>query len=112
MEKSDEQVFDVDPHFFSIVLSLSSAAMQQLGKVPNPMSQKIEKNLLQARMTIDILIMLKNKTKSNLTPKETQMLKNTLSDLQLNYADEAAKEEKSKADGEGQKAVQEDHKKE
>ena len=96
MHNDNEKTTDIDPHFFSVVLSLSSAAMQQIGKVPNPMTQKIEKNLIQAQMSIDILDMLKKKTKGNLTPKEDQMLKNTLSDLQLNYADEAAKEEKSK----------------
>lgn len=95
MEKLNEQLKAIDHNFFSLVLSLSSAAMQQLGKIPNPISQKIEKNLVQAQITIDMLVMLKNKTKGNRTPKEDQLIKSSLSDLQLNYADEVAKDEKN-----------------
>ncbi|MBD3271659.1 MAG: DUF1844 domain-containing protein [Elusimicrobia bacterium] len=78
---------DMDPHFFSLVLSLSSAAMQQLGKVPNPMTSKVDRNLVQAQMTIDILDMIEKKTSGNLSDKEEKLIKNTLSDLKLNYAD-------------------------
>jgi hypothetical protein len=55
------------------------------------MTGKTEKELANAQITIDLLAMLKEKTKGNLSPDEDRMLSNTLSDLQLNYADEAAK---------------------
>lgn len=72
----------------SIVLMLASACWQQLGKVPNPLSGKIEKDITHANMTIELLQMLREKTKGNLTSEEDKLLSNTLADLQLNYADE------------------------
>ena len=86
---------DMDSHFFGLIFSLASAAMQQLGKVPNPGTSAVEQNLAQAQMTIDLLIMVKQKTKGNLTAKEEQFLANTLTDLQLNYADEVSKKQES-----------------
>ncbi|MDR1942872.1 MAG: DUF1844 domain-containing protein [Endomicrobium sp.] len=44
-----------------------------------------------AQVTIDMLIMLRDKTKGNLTKKEEEMLSSTIPNLQINYADEAAK---------------------
>lgn len=82
----------IDTHFLSLVMMMASAAWQQLGKVPNPMSGKVEKDLAHAQMSIDLLVMIREKTKGNLSPEEDKMLSNTVSDLQLNYADEAAKE--------------------
>ncbi|MFH1378965.1 MAG: DUF1844 domain-containing protein [bacterium] len=108
MNHTHDHVKEVDPHFFSLVLSLSSAAMQQLGKIPNPMSQKVEKNLVQAQMTIDMLLMVKNKTAGNLSPKEDQLIKSSLSDLQLNYADEVEKANKSRENAAKEEPPQKD----
>lgn len=110
MNRTQDHLKEVDPHFFSLVLSLSSAAMQQLGKLPNPMTQKIEKNLVQAQMTIDMLLMIKNKTAGNLSPKEDQLMKSTLTDLQLNYADEVEKANKSRESTAQKEAPQKDQK--
>ncbi|MBN1822834.1 MAG: DUF1844 domain-containing protein [Endomicrobiales bacterium] len=82
---------NVNSHFASIVMMLASACWQQLGKIPNPMSGKTEKELQHAQVTIDLLVMLRDKTKGNLTKDEESLIANTISDLQLNYADEAAK---------------------
>jgi hypothetical protein len=71
---------------------LASACWQQLGKVPNPLSGKIERQIDHAKLTIDMLIMLKEKTAGNLTEEEEKILLTTLSDLELNYADESKKE--------------------
>jgi hypothetical protein len=83
--------------FISLVMMLTSAAWQQLGKVPNPVTGKIEKEITHAQVTIDLLVMLKEKTKGNLNADEEKMLNSTISNLQLNYADEANKpDEKAK----------------
>lgn len=74
--------------FLSLIYSLSNAAMMQLGKLPNPVSGKTEKNLEQAKSTIDLLRILKDKTKGNLTKREEEFLINILTNLELNFADE------------------------
>ena len=72
-------------------MSLTTAAWSQLGKIPHPMTKKIEKDLEQAQITIDFIRMLVEKTKGNLTPKEHELLTTTVTDLELNFADEVKK---------------------
>jgi hypothetical protein len=81
-------------HFISLILSLSQAGMLQMGKITNPLTGKIERNLEQAKVTIDMLEMLKEKTKGNLVKDEEKLISDTLATLQLNYIDEVKKEEK------------------
>jgi len=95
----------LDPHFISLVLSLSQAAMQQMGKIVHPLTGKIEKNLEQAKLTIDMLEMLKEKSKGNLVKEEERLISDSLATLQLNYVDEINKEEK-----EGKKEKEEERK--
>jgi len=84
-----------DKYFLSLVMMLASAAWQQLGKIPHPVSGKTEKDLKSAQITIEILSMLKEKTKGNITADEDKAIANVLSDLQLNYADELSKQNPS-----------------
>ena len=79
--------------FMSIVLSLSQAAMQHMGKITNPLTGKIDRNLEQAKVTVDMLEMLKEKTEGNLVKDEEKLINETLATLQLNYVDEAKKGE-------------------
>jgi len=81
-------------YFMSLVLSLSQAAMQQMGKITNPLTGKIERNLEQAKVTIDMLEMLKEKTIGNLVEEEERLISDILATLQLNYVDELKKGEK------------------
>ncbi len=74
--------------FLSLVFSLQSAAWFQMGKVASPISGKIERDLLQAKMSIDLLIMLQEKTKGNLSAEEQQILNSAVYNLQMNYVDE------------------------
>ena len=88
--------------FMSLVLSLSQAAMQHMGKVTNPLTGEIERNLEQAKVTIDMMEMLKEKSKGNLVKEEEKFIGETLATLQLNYVDEVKKgkeEEKEKQEG-------------
>ncbi|MDD5686339.1 MAG: DUF1844 domain-containing protein [Elusimicrobia bacterium] len=84
----------IDEYFLSLLFSLSSAAMQQMGKISNPLTSKVEKNLEQAKISIDMIEMLKVKTKGNLSEDENKFLESTLSDLQLNFVDELQKDTK------------------
>lgn len=80
--------------FAQLVMSFQAAAWQQLGKIKNPLTDKIERNLDQARYSIDILEMLRNKTKGNLSEDEQKFLNHVISELQLNYVDEFTKAQK------------------
>jgi hypothetical protein len=86
--------------FGQLVAMLHFAAMQQLGKVKNPMTDTIERNLEAARHTIDTLDMLQARTRGNLTPEEDQFLRQMLQELKLNYVDEVAKGDAPPAKGE------------
>jgi len=74
--------------FYQVVSMFQLAAMQQMGKIPNPLSNRIERDLDQAKMTVDILSMLKEKTAGNLTRQEQECLGKALFECQMNYLDE------------------------
>lgn len=83
---------DISKHgFITLVSSFYIACWQQLGKVANPLTGKIERNLEQAKYSIDILIVLKEKTKGNLTNEEENSLNQAIANLQMNYVDESNK---------------------
>jgi hypothetical protein len=77
--------------FTQVVLMFHTAAMQQLGKLKNPLTDAIERNLEAAQNSIDLLDMLKEKTKGNLSEEETRLLTQVIRELKLNYVDEANK---------------------
>jgi hypothetical protein len=72
----------------SLLYLFHTTGMQGLGKLMNPVTQKIEKNNIQAKESIDMLEMLKEKTKGNISPELTRLLDQFLTDLRLNYVDE------------------------
>lgn len=96
-EKRSEELF------INFIIMMSQSVMLHLGKIVNPMSGKVEKNLEGARAAIDLLVMLKEKTKGNLSDREEKFFATTLSTLQMNYVDEIKKEEKEPA-GKGEEA--------
>lgn len=77
--------------FLQIVLGLQQAAMVSLGKLLNPISGKIERNLEGARNTIDTLAAIDARTRGNLEPDEQRVLTQVLTDLRMNYVDEVKK---------------------
>jgi len=84
MEKDDQL-------FIQLLYIFHSSAMQALGKLKNPITGKIEKNLDQAKQSIDMLKMLKEKTANNLTPELIRALDSFLTEVKLNYVDEVNK---------------------
>ena len=78
-------------NFASFVLSISSSVLLHFGDVPDPISGKKERNLPMAKQTIDILGILKEKTKGNLEKDEEQLLDHLLHDLRLKYVEECKK---------------------
>ena len=78
--------------FVQLVAMFQAAALQQMGKIKNPVTDQIEKNMEQAQLSIDLIDMLKEKTKGNRSPEEERFISGILQDLKLNYVDELAKE--------------------
>ena len=71
--------------FQALVFSLSSTALFQLGLAPDPVTGKREKDLTAAKQTIDILGILLDKTKGNLTSEEAHLLNDCVHDLRMAY---------------------------
>jgi hypothetical protein len=71
--------------FTSFIFSLSTSVLIQLGEIQDPFTQKLVKNLSLAKQTIDLIGMLKEKTKGNLTPEEEKVMEYILYDLKMRY---------------------------
>jgi hypothetical protein len=84
--------------FMQLAITFQAAAWQQMGKIKNPITDKIERNLDQARYSIDMLEMLRSKTHGNLSEDETKFLGHVISELQLNFVDELKKDESAKSE--------------
>ncbi len=82
--------------FTALVEQWQAQAWIALGKVPNPATNKIERNLELAKMAIDMLDMIKEKTSGNLTDAENRMITKIIADLKLNYVDEYEREKREK----------------
>lgn len=80
---------EMTQRFIEFVMMQSQQAALFLGRLPNPHTGKTEPNLEVARMLIDQLEMLREKTRGNLNHEETEILASILADLQLSYAQAA-----------------------
>jgi Domain of unknown function (DUF1844) len=80
--------------FIEFVLMQAQNAAFVLGQIPHPQTGKAEVNLDLARLLIDQLAMIQEKTKGNLNKDEAQILANTLSNLQIAFV-EAVREQRS-----------------
>jgi hypothetical protein len=74
--------------FSSLLFSLSSSAFVNLGAIPNPDTGKVEKNLPLVKQTIDLLGLLRDKTRNNLTAEEETLFDHLLYDLRMSYVRE------------------------
>jgi hypothetical protein len=81
--------------YLQMIFMYHAACMEHLGKVKSTITGKIERNLAAAQGTIDMLDMLKEKTKGNLSAQEERFLTELLRELKLNFVDEKAKDEKA-----------------
>ena len=78
-----------DQLFLQLLYLMHHTAMQELGKIANPVSGELKRDLEKAKQAIDMLEMLKEKTKGNLSKELDKTQEMMLSELRLNYADEA-----------------------
>ncbi|OGP71822.1 MAG: hypothetical protein A2W09_08480 [Deltaproteobacteria bacterium RBG_16_50_11] len=72
-------------NFINFMLSLSTSALIQLGEIQDPMTKETVKNLPLAKQTIDLIGMLTEKTKGNLSPDEERLMEQILYDLRMRY---------------------------
>jgi hypothetical protein len=85
-------------YFIQLVLMFQTAAIQQMGKLENPITKKVERDLEQAKFSIDMLEMIQQKTKNNLSENEKKFLDHILFELRMNYVDEVNRDKEKKND--------------
>jgi Domain of unknown function (DUF1844) len=81
------QTGEMTQRFIEFVMMHAQNAALFLGQIPNPKTGEPEVNLDLARMFIDQLEMIQEKTRGNLTNEETMVLRNTLSNLQMAFVE-------------------------
>lgn len=81
-QKSSEPL---EINFSTFVLSLISSAFYYLGDIPDPATGKTQQDFPAVKQTIDILIMLKEKTQNNLNAEETKLIEQLIYELQMKY---------------------------
>ena len=77
--------------FQHLILMFQTLALQQLGKLSNPISGAVERDLHQAKITIDMLGMLQRRTAGNLDEEEKRLLDAAVLGLQMNFVDESGR---------------------
>ena len=85
--QTSTQSGELSQRFIEFVMMQAQNAALFLGQIPNPQTGKGEVNLELAKMFIDQLAMIQEKTRGNLTNEETAVLRNTLSNLQMAFVE-------------------------
>ena len=93
---TEQQLFD------QLISSLVHSAWVYLGKVKNPMNDKLEKNIDQASIQIDMLDMLFKRMTGNLSEEEEQYLSHIIRELKMNFVEEKNNPEKSNSSQSGE----------
>ena len=89
--QTSTQSGELSQRFIEFVMMHAQNAALFLGQIPNPKTGEGEVNLELAKMFIDQLAMIQEKTRGNLTNEEVGVLRNTLSNLQMVYVEVAQK---------------------
>ena len=99
---TEQQLFD------QLISSLVHSAWVYLGKVKNPMNDKLEKNIDQASVQIDMLDMLFKRMTGNLSEEEEQYLSNIIRELKMNFVEEKNNPEESNSPQSGEEKSKEE----
>src|SRR5881392_2649460 len=95
--QTSTQSGELSQRFIEFVMMQAQNAALFLGQIPNPKTGEGEVNLELAKMFIDQLAMIQEKTRGNLTNEETTVLRNALSNLQMAYVEVAREAPKGAA---------------
>ncbi|MEA3280160.1 MAG: DUF1844 domain-containing protein [Thermodesulfobacteriota bacterium] len=87
-EKQEPEIHLPEINFPTFIISLNASALVHLGVIEDPATGKKVKNLPMGKQTIDVLSMLEEKTRGNLSKEEENMLKHILYDLRIIYVKE------------------------
>lgn len=87
--QAHQQPFKID--FSTFIMSLTSSAFYHLGDIADPETGKTETNLPAVQQTIDMLIMLREKTQGNLTEEESKLLEQLVYELQMKFVAKSKK---------------------
>ncbi len=79
---------DNNSQFSQLVMSYGTAALAYLGRLDDPQLKDVPRDKSLAKYNIDILLMLRDKTKGNLSENEAKLLDSLLYDLQMIYLEE------------------------
>ena len=71
----------------TLIYSFATGALINMGLAPDPATKKVQKNLSVAKQNIEILTILEQKTKGNLTPDESKFLSNILTEVRLRFVE-------------------------
>jgi hypothetical protein len=85
--QTNTQTGEISQRFVEFVMMHAQNAALFLGQIPNPQTGKGEVNLELARMFIDQLAMVQEKTRGNLTNEEAAVLRNAISNLQMAFVE-------------------------
>jgi hypothetical protein len=94
--RSDAEAALEPVSFSTFVLGLSTQALLHLGEIQSPLTGKTERDMAAAKHVIDILGILRDKTRNNLERAEEQLLETILYDLRLRYVELVRAPEKKK----------------
>lgn len=83
--QTSQQSGEMTQRFIAFVMMQAQQIALFLGQIPHPQTGKAERNLEAARMFIDQLEMIREKTRGNLTKEEEEILRSVLADLQLAF---------------------------
>lgn len=95
MNKNGNKISDEQQNqllFMMLIQQHQQIAMVGLGKIQNPATEKTDKDLSSAKYAIDTLNMIDKYTEGNLPKEAKNYLEQTLTNLRLNYSEEAKKE--------------------
>ncbi|MBU0599819.1 DUF1844 domain-containing protein [bacterium] len=84
-EEEKQEIPFQKAQFLDLVFMLSTSAFQHLGEVADPVENKKKVDLPSAKYTIDLVSLLQEKTKSNLTDSESKILDDILYNLRMKY---------------------------
>lgn len=75
----------MEASFSMLIMSIASSAVMAMGLAPNPQNGEVSKDKNMARFNIDLLLVLQEKTKGNLSSDEVKFLENLINDLQMKF---------------------------
>lgn len=84
---ADDAAASGELSFSTFVMGLTTQALMHLGEIPDPMEQTVAHDLPAAKQMIDLLAILRDKTRGNLDVAEAQLLDNMLYDLRMRFVE-------------------------